>query len=183
MSESRRRLVLLGVMLSLLAIAAAWSYGRYGDALRRARDARADTDAALALGRAIERLRQQPTLDGGRELGDTQLTSLLYESAAAAALDPDAAIQSIGHQPPRNVPGTHYSRKSTELRLRDLTLEQLTRFLHHLESQNPGLKVSGVHLTNAAGEGPAATWNVEPLVLSYLIYTPGAADERRAAAP
>lgn len=179
MNPRKRQAILVGVMLVLLAITALWSWGRYAAARDRAAAARESTAAVEALAESIEGLRRQPTM-GVQALADTQLTAMLEASARAAGFDPESVILSIRPQPDRRVENTPYRQKTTELRLQRLTLRQLVRFLYDLSSRNPGLRVDGLQLSSPAGEGPAATWTVDPLTLSYLIYAPQGPADRRA---
>lgn len=179
MSEQRRRSIIFGTLLLVLVCAAAWSYARYASARSLAERELDNARAAAALGDQIRQMQRQHTLRSGQELGDTQMTLLVQEAADAAGVDFDGVVQSIRHDDPRRVNGTPYQQKSSELRLRGITLEQLVRMLHHLETANPGLRATRMNLTDPSEGGPTV-WNVEPLVLSYLIYAPP--EGRRAAA-
>jgi type II secretory pathway component PulM len=180
MNPQKRQAVLVAVMLVLLAITVLWSYGRYAEARDRAAAAEENTAAVEALAESIESLRRRPTM-GVQALADTQLTAMIETSARAAGFDPETVVLSIRPQPDRRVENTPYRQKTTELRLQHLTLRQLVQFLHDLSSRNPGLRIDGLQLSSPTGEGSTATWTVDPLTLSYLIYAPQGPADRRAA--
>lgn len=183
MSESRRQIVLIAVLVGLLLVAAVWSLAVYRGASERLRSAQDDRRAVAALAAQIQSLRRRPTLEGAEQMGQTQLTAIVQRSASAAGFNAESVIQSVSPQPDRRIPNSPYQQRSTQLRLQGVTLEQITRFLHDLTVRNPGLRVESLQLSSPGGdeaEGPEAMWNVDPLVVSFLVYAPEGGDERRA---
>ena len=170
MSQLQRQMMLIGILAIFLAGINIWCYNQMASARKRADAAAHDAAEIAQLADQIELLRQQPTFTN-EELPELKINQLIYDAAQAEGLDPDNKIVSIVPQKARRITGTAYKQKDTHLKLDNVKLVELLHFLHQLVHDNPGLKVESLQLTTPSAD-VGDNWDVEPLVISYLIYSP-----------
>jgi hypothetical protein len=171
----RLRLLVVGLAV-LIAALLAWLQGRAtasaADTFRVARNQLVQTrdDAQV-----IRQLRRTPMTAAARARTNQDLLAQVEKALAAAGVDRTLWQDSVP-QPPTRIPNSDYLKVTTRLYFEDLTLQKVAAFSHHLRAVDPTLTVSAVGLSNRRGEGPG--FDVE-LGVSYLVFAPGAAVDRR----
>ncbi len=173
MSPQKRQAVLVGVMLAMLAIAAAWSTTEMLAARELARRSAADLAACERIAADIRRLRQGPKVASAEAMGVQELGKRIEAASRTAGLSTSALV-GVYPQGPRRVGDTPYLRKPTSLSFRNVPLPQLASFLYHL-SDGSGLNVRDLRLRTPRGEGGGDLWDAEA-TLTYLIYSPAGSD-------
>lgn len=167
--NERRRLIFWTAGTNLLLLASAlWSWDYYTESRRRLAAAASDTQ--LCRDYAADLLHVRTFLpDGASRLLSTDrqaLSQRLYRIVQTCGMSPDSVIQSLRADSPRSIPGASGQVNTIEWSLNGLTLEQLARLLHQLETDEPQLMLTGLTLSNPRGVGTSSVWNVEPLVLT-----------------
>ncbi len=170
LNEVQRKLLLVGVLMVCLIGVNIWCYNQYAESKRQADAVAEDIEKVAKIADQIERLRQQPTFTN-EELPDLKINQLIYEATEKSGLDPDKTISSIVPQTARRITGTAYKQKDTHLKIDNVKMADLLLFLHQLVYDNPGLKVKSIQLS-PPNDDIGTNWDVEPLVISYLIYAP-----------
>jgi hypothetical protein len=79
---------------------------------------------------------------------------------------------SIRPQLPQRIAGTAWQQTNVEVAIDGLTLAQLVQFLHQLDALDPDMNIVAMTLLEPRGDGAAAGWTVDPLVLGYTVYAP-----------
>jgi len=170
MTAQRRKDILVAVLISLLTIAAGWSYARYDAARSGAVRAWENLAASRSLASRIDQLRHKPNLAGAQEL---QLAVLgrQVERAAQVAQVTASKLARIWPEPARRVGNTVYREKSTQITLKDVSTRQFVVFLHTLTATTPGLSAQSLRLSASRGRETEDSWAAE-VVVTYLIYAP-----------
>jgi type II secretory pathway pseudopilin PulG len=176
MTQRKRQSILVIVMLSMLSVAAVWALGDLLEQRDLARRSGEDLQACREMAQQIRRLGKGPTIAADREMQVQELGARIDVAASQASL-PGGALVSRDSLSARLVRDLPYLRKPTQLRLRGVTLGQLTRFLSHLTGES-GLWVQDLTLMNSSQPGPKETWDVTTTV-TYLIYSPRASRGRQ----
>jgi hypothetical protein len=176
MSEARRRWLWIAAINLLMLAMTTWSWQLYTESRRRLASAVADTETCRKCAADIVRLRlsSSTTAASSNSAGMPRdaLPQRLYEAARACGIEPDRVIRSVRPQQQEAAhhvagPSGDSPRKTFELSLERLTLEQLARFVHQLRIDDPRLRLIALTLNEPSGFGTDAIWNVEPLVLAY----------------
>ena len=155
------------VKLVLMALAF-WSYGRLSDRRAAAIGAGNDAVACVRLAAGIEALSRQPTQADSKELQVRDLTRRIEQSASQAGIEMENLIR-IWPQPATRISDTPYKKKSTQVLLRQVSLRQVIRFHHALETDSPGLGVTGLRLTAPRRENTNGLWSAES-TLTHVVY-------------
>lgn len=169
MTEARRKTILVGLMLVLLAGGVAWSAQGMLAKRQAAQYAAEDLAACRRLAEEIESFRGRPAVAASQALGVRELGERI-EAALTQAAMAGGAIEGIYPQPTRRLGQTPYLQKPTALALRGVPLEQLAVFLHTLTAQS-GLSVRDLRLRTPHGDPSPGVWNAEVTIV-YLIYAP-----------
>jgi type II secretory pathway component PulM len=169
MSPSRRKSVLAGLLLVLLAGAAFWSLDWMSQCRQGAAQAAADLLQSRALAAGIAALASRPTVAASQPISANDLGRKIQASAGQAGLG-ESAIREISPQPQRRVGDSAYVQKPTAMNIRGVTLTQLATFLYHLTLE-PGLTVSELRLRAPRGEAAADAWDAE-VTVSCVVYSP-----------
>ena len=167
--NSRRNLLLL-VLAGLLAVTAIWSYQTMADSRLAALRAQDDLAQCSRMADRIEALRRRPALAAQAQRGSAETIGLI-ESAAKDADIPGSRILQIMPEQPRRLGDTVYMEKPTRIRLKNVTLEQLTKLTHAIRTDKNRLHDKAMDLSPPSSEDTGRLWNVD-LVLTYLIYNP-----------
>jgi len=170
MIRSRREIVMLGLLTSLLAGAALWAWARCATARADCGSAGADLAECNHLADRIKGLQNRPNRAGAETLQLSVLTRRI-EQAAAAARIPTNRIDRIWPDQPRRVGETVYKEMPTRMVVKGVDARQLATFLHALARTTPGLWTRSLRLRTPRGQEDGPTWDVEAVV-SYLIYDP-----------
>ena len=169
MNPQRRQAVLVGVMMVMLAVAAAWNLGWMVEQKERAVYAASELAATRQLVRDIERLQAIPAVATSQELQTHELGARIEAARQAAGL-PDDWQPGVQPQPAQSVPRTPYVQKPTALTLASMSLPQLTTFLACL-TQDSNLVVRDLRLRTPRGGGEGDRWDATATVV-YLMYSP-----------
>lgn len=167
---NRRITIWLGVLVTLLAIIGAWSYGQLAEARRAGAAAAGDLEACRSLAGHIRRYRQQPARAAEFERASTETTAPIEQAAREAELR-DGQLERITPKPPRRLGDSVYKEKPTEVQLRDVSLKQVYDLLSRLTAPQVGLSVRSIRLTAPRPEDTEDRWNCE-VELTYLIFDP-----------
>ena len=172
MLGSRRQMMLAGLVVVGLSIAAiwhvAWMLEHRGTAQRAANNL---ADCKLLAEQIVE-LRTRPAVAADEEMGIQELDDRIEYAKGQARLTNQTrdVIDIVDPQPARRIGNSPYLQKPTMFALRDVSLPQLTAFLYHL-TDGSGLTVRSLRLRVPTGEATADRWDVET-TLTYLIYAP-----------
>jgi len=169
MNPEKRRAVLIGVMMTMLLVAAIWNINWMMTQRRSAAHAAKDLAMCRELQSHIEMLRQKPAVASTEALASQELGQLITTAAKQAKL-PNGPPRDVFPQAARGVGDSPYLVKPTLLTLRGVTLQQLSAFLYHL-SGDSGLDVRDLRLRRPKSRETANAWNAEATV-TYLIYKP-----------
>lgn len=175
MTAETRRAILIGVMLAMLVIAAAWNVLWMLEQRETARRAAQDLADCKALAGRIKALRDAPAVASVEVMGVQELGQRIEAASRRAGLAQDA-LEGVLPQSPRRVGNTPYVRKPTVLTLRGVTLHQVAMFLHHLTADSE-LSVRDLRLRIPHGDAPRDVWDAET-TLTYLMYVPTATAAR-----
>jgi len=166
--ENRLPLLLL-VGLSVLAF---WLSGGLGRAHRGAVEAVANAKACREFASRIIELKKKPELISGRMSSTAQIA----QSVETAMLEAEIPAEKLVRIEPRSAirfEKTPFLQQPSHLELREISLEQLIRFLHILSTRNrleaTDLRIHA--LRSAAPETGPELWNAE-LILTNTIYSP-----------
>jgi hypothetical protein len=171
MNRTHRQAVLFGLLIVVLVLGTFWAKQTCDLSRQRLRAAANETADCRVVVDSIHRLRGA-SIPADADLPEEQLYQCFHESAQFAGFDDRSVIRSISPQPARSMRGSSLRQQDVNLDLQGMTMEQLVRFLQHLHSTHSQLQVSAMKLREPKGLGPAALWDVQPLVLSYQIKEP-----------
>lgn len=176
MNPHNRPVILVGVLLVLLALAAGWSTLRMLDRAQAARTAAADLAAYKQLASEIERLRDNDDVKqlGGDAAAREQLIADRVTQAGQKLGLRGQWWQDTIHKNAQRVGNTSYVRKPAVLYTSGLTLDQLTALLHELTYDSP-LTAQELTLRTPPGEDPGDRWDAN-ITLTYLLYEPPTPD-------
>ena len=167
-TASRHRSVLLSGLL-IAACLFCWLERR---ALSSVRDTFATATHQLDQMRAdvlsIQRLQEAPRAATSRTRPNEELLDQVQQALSSADIDRTKWHDSIP-QPGVRVPGSDYKRLTTRLYFDSVTLRQLAAFVHHLQANDPTLRIAGLNLTSPHSDRP--DFDVE-VAVSYLVYAP-----------
>jgi hypothetical protein len=145
------------------------------------RSARAAATAALKNLADCEQLAAEVVKLGGRPSHVTMQAhsatevARRIEAATQVAQIPSNCLVRIDPQPPRRLGDTAYKEQATHVDLREVSLQQLLRFLHELERGETPLRAKSLRLAApaqvATGAVSSETWGAE-LTLTYVDFAP-----------
>ncbi len=167
---SRRRTILLAIVLGLLAGATFLLYTEMERARRLCRAAAEDLRTSTKLAAQIETIRTRPTMADEHERLSSETTGLI-ESAARQAEITGRSLVRITPQPPRRVEETVYKEKPTHVMLKDVSLQQVGRMVAALLNADANLSARSIRLGAPRSDDTSGLWSAE-LVVTYLIYDP-----------
>jgi len=125
-------------------------------------------DQMQADARRVGELRRTPHSAAGRRRPNEELLAQIEQALTAASIDRGRWHDSIP-QPAARLPKGDYTRHTTRLYFEDITLKQLAAFTYHLQSNDPTLHLTALHLTNRRPESDV--YSID-LAVSYLVYAP-----------
>jgi hypothetical protein len=168
-TRENRLPLLLFVVFSILAF---WLYGEVCRAHRGAVEAVTSARICQEFSRRIVELQERPELISGQ----MSTTAQIAQSVEAAMLEAEIPAAGLVRIEPRSAirfERTPFLQQPSHLELRDVTLQQLIRFLHVLSTRNR-LEATDLRIhaprTVVTESGPEY-WNAE-LVLTNIIYSP-----------
>ncbi|HEV3006726.1 MAG TPA: hypothetical protein VGX78_19810, partial [Pirellulales bacterium] len=95
--------------------------------------------------------------------------------ATQVAQIPSNCLVRIDPQPPRRLEDSAYKEQATHVDLREVSQQQLLRFLYELERGETPLRAKSLRLAApaqvATAAGSAETWGAE-LTLTYVVFAP-----------
>jgi len=166
-------------LIALVACASfvAWSSLAKKEAQAAASSASLQLEQSKQYAQQIREGDQAPTRVGDQAIERTLLARLM-EHATDQAKIPHNALEHIWPQAPQRVGDSPYVKHSTDLLLRDITLQQTALFLLQLTHADRPLDVDSLRLVAKRqndGGAPATPerWTLEATV-SYPIYQPAA---------
>lgn len=173
MSPTRRQMLLLILLAVLLGALGFWAYGRFDSARSAAITAWQDAQACDQLAQRIAQARHKPDLAGADEIETSVLVKQL-EAAAKKANLPSAAIVRVWPEPARRLGDSVYKEKTTQIVLRNVTLQQATGLLSGVSLGSRNLYTKSLRITAPRDSSSGSnTWAVEA-VIAYLVYSPPA---------
>ncbi len=155
-----------------LAILAFWLSGELGRAYRGAVEASTNAQACQELSRRIVDLKKKPELISGKMSSTAQIAQSV-EAAMQESEIPAAKLVRIEPRSAIRFEKTPFLQQPSHLELRDVTLEQLIRFLYALSAKNR-LEATDLRIhapRSSSSESGPEIWNAE-LVLTNTIYSP-----------
>jgi hypothetical protein len=169
LTSSENRLPLL--ILTSLVILAFFLYGEL-ERLRRAASAAADNaKTCQELSRRIIELQKKPELISGNMSSTAQIAQSV-ETAMVQAEIPAGKLVRIEPRSAKRFEKTPFLEQPSHLEFREVTMEQLIRFLHAVSVQNRLETIElRLHAPRTASETGPEIWNAE-LVLTNTIYSP-----------
>jgi hypothetical protein len=169
LSPQNRLPILLTVCLLILAL---FLLGELGRAQRNAIDATKSAKACQEFSRRIVDLKKLPELVSGSMSSTAQIAQSVEAAMVESAITADKLVR-IEPRSATRFEKTPFLEQPSHLELRDVTMEQLVRFLHTLQTQNR-LETRDLRLhssrTQTIENGPEI-WSAE-LVLTNTIYSP-----------
>ena len=167
------RFVLVVSVIALLLLTTAWSYRRWYSSWRQADTALVQLQESIYWGMQIDQLGSKVTAPlNTRNPIETRIDTLLHDAAEAAGLSADQLVKSASPDRSRLGIDNRFQIREMNVKLEGVTLRRLVGFLHHLIKDNPDLLLESLNLTLPKGSGTEATWNVDPVVLSYFVEVP-----------
>ena len=171
MKDLRQRWMAIGVVVNiLLLVLTGWSYYHLAGSQEAMNWAFEDAAQSRQLALAIQALDNQPSQADSQEMQLQDLTRRIEGSARDAGVAAGNLVR-ISPQSGSRIGQTPYRKKSTQVTLRDLTMEQVVRFHHTLESQGTGLHVTSLGLTASRLQAVSNRWTVES-TLTHIVYAP-----------
>jgi len=160
------------LLLTGLAILAFWLHGELGRAHRGALEAASHAKSCREFSDRIIELKKKPELISGTMSSTAQIAQSV-EAAMQDAAIPAVNLVRIEPRSAIRLEKTPFLQQPSHLELRDVTMEQMIRFLHVLSTRNR-LEATDLRLhaprAVPVDSGPEI-WNVE-LVLTNTIYSP-----------
>lgn len=177
MTPQKRRAIMMGVMVVMLIIAAAWNINWLVQRRSAAHAAAADLAQCRRIVQDIAALRTQPAVASTDDtvVQEQALAQRIRDASVQAQLS-GPWLQGVDHRPARRVGDTPYLRKPAVIVMRGVSLRQLATLLYHL-TDGSELNVSDLRLRTPPGDLVGGTWNAEA-TLTYLIYSPTASARR-----
>jgi type II secretory pathway pseudopilin PulG len=169
MTAPRRRAILVGLMLALLAAAAAWNTHWMLAQRDGAQQASDDLAACRELTAAILSQRDRPAVASAEAMGVQELGKRIEAAFGKAQIAP-SSLGGVDPQAAHRVGDSPYLRKPTALSLRGVSPRQVATFLYCLTDES-GLSVRDLRLSTPHGGGAGGVWDAEA-TLTYLIYSP-----------
>jgi len=171
--KNKNQLMAGTIGIALLAVVG-WSASELADSRAEESAARQELVDCQERITRIESLRQRPAIAGAATIGIAALSQRI-EQAALLANFAQGSILRIEPQTARRVGDTNYLEVPTQLQLRQLTLEQVSTFLHAVCSQS-GLNLRDIRLSAPRGQETGDRWTVEATLIDTL-YSPMAGHE------
>lgn len=170
LASPRHRLpILLFFVFTILAV---WLYGELGRARRAAVEAADNARVCTDLSHRIVDLKKKPELISGSMSSTAQIAQSV-EAAMVQAEIPAEKLVRIEPRSAKRFEKTPFLEQPSHLELRDVSMEQLVRFLHALATNNR-LEATDLRLhaprSSSSDSGPEI-WSAE-LVLTNIIYSP-----------
>lgn len=169
MTAPRRRAILVGLMLAMLAATAAWNISWMFSQRDGTQQASDDLAACKELTAAILSQRDKPAVASAEAMGVQELGKRI-EAASGRAQVPASSLEGVVPQTAHRVGDSPYLRKATSLSLRGVSPRQVATFLYCLTDES-GLSVRDLRLSTPHGGGAGGAWDAEA-TLTYLIYSP-----------
>lgn len=160
------------LILTGLVILAFFLYGELGRSHRAASEAADNAKTCQELSRRIIELKKKPELISGNMSSTAQIAQSV-EFAMVQAEIPAGKLVRIEPRSAKRFEKTPFLEQPSHLEFREVTMEQLIRFLHAVSTQN---RLEAIELrfhaprSSALETGPEI-WNAE-LVLTNTIYSP-----------
>ncbi len=168
-SQTNRLPILLTVCLFILAL---FLYGELGKARRSAIEAAENSIACKDFSRKIVELKKKPELISGQMSSTAQIAQSVEAAMVEAAITADKLVR-IEPRSATRFEKTPFLEQPSHLELRDVTMEQLVRFLHTLQTQNRletrDLRLHAPRMLSI--DSSPEIWSAE-LVLTNIIYSP-----------
>ncbi|MDO5554802.1 MAG: hypothetical protein Q4G68_13675 [Planctomycetia bacterium] len=168
-SKENRVPVLLAIGLLILMF---WLYGELGRFRREAISAATNAEACKIFSQKIIELKKKPELISGKMSSTAQIAQSVESAMQEAGITSDKLVR-IEPRTAKRIEKTPFLEQQSHLELREVTMEQLIRFLHLLETKSrleaTDLRVHAPH-SGVRDSGPEI-WNAE-LVLTNTIYLP-----------
>ncbi len=173
--KTRQRTVILAGLLVVTAMLG-WLERR---ALSSGQDTYATAERQLSQMRndvtRIKILRATPQSAASRTRPNEELLAQVERALTAAGINRDHWHDSIP-QPAARVPKSDYKQLTTRLYFESITPKQLATFAHHLQTDDPTLRISALNLTNRHPDTPEYDFD---LAVSYLVYARQEVGDRR----
>lgn len=121
----------------------------------------------------LEALQAAPTHSSLRRRSSEDLASKVEQAARVAEISPDAIVR-INPQASHRVGKSSYLQQPTSVEIRQVSTEQLAKFLQELSSADSGLQATSLRLTaprTVSGDQQRETWTVE-VVLTHVFFSP-----------
>jgi hypothetical protein len=169
---TRRHVQLFCILAALLAVSAWWSY----QAMTQARGLAVQNQSELAdcykMALQIDCYNhsKKPALAAEGELKSAETTALIEQAAKSAGI-PQANLAQIFPESPQRLGDSAYKEKPTQVRVENVTLQQLTAMLYTLAGNAKPLKAKSIRLAAPRQQETGNLWTAE-LSLTYLIYDP-----------
>lgn len=172
MSDSRRQLLVVVVYagLSVLLATCGWEMIRAQAAAQAAAE---NLQRCQQLAAQIEALKTAPA-QASLERQSTQEVATRIERAAQTAGIAGSAITRIDPQAPRRIGKSAHVQQPTHVEIRQVSLEQLWKFLTEMALGESGLVTTSVRLSLPRGSTnatPSESWSAE-VVLTHLVFSP-----------
>lgn len=160
------------LILTGLVILVFFLYGELGRLQRGASEAADNAQTCRELSRRILELKKKPELISGNMSSTAQIAQSV-ESAMVQAEIPAGKLVRIEPRSAKRFEKTPFLEQPSHLEFREVTMEQLIRFLHAVSTQNH-LETIELRLhapRSTVSETGPEIWNAE-LVLTNTIYSP-----------
>ena len=167
---NRRRAILTGLCIALLAVTAAWSLSVMLQSRADARTAVEDLRECQRLVGRIAALGQQPTLASDRERLAAEINGPVEQAAQAAGIPADRLIR-IVPEPAQRIGDGAYKEKPTRVFLKNVAPRSLAAMVQRLTRGDGGLALTSLRLTAPSRDATENLWTAE-LVFTYLVYEP-----------
>ena len=168
--------VLLIIITAFLVVGTILSVSRYRRACSIATRATENLDVCRGISDQIEAMRAVPA-HVSLESQSTQDLALCVQRASQAAEMAHGAIASITPQTSRRLADTAYLEQNNDLDIRQVTLQQLIRFLNEAIARQSGLRVTSIRLQaprtsdSSRDSTEADIWSSE-VTLTHLVFSP-----------
>ncbi len=170
-SAMTRQMILGGVMLLMLGIAALWSHQSMADRRAAAQTAADDLQRCRQLAQSIHSHQGAATMADDEDSGVRRLGERLRSATQYAQISADA-LQGITPLAARRMGESPYLQKPTSVSLRRVTLQELVAFFLHVTEEG-GLSVRDLRLQSPRDPEARQYWDAT-VTISYLIYAPPA---------
>jgi len=169
-SRSSRRLLTV-LALAIPAILAGLAWQAVSAAGQRLETARQDLESSREMVADITRLRRQPRIAALSEESPGEITERVSQAMQQASL-PATALLQVQPQPAVRFNRSQYLLRSTQVELREVTLQQIVRFCVSLADASQGMVIRDLNLTEPRSAGVAEErWNAE-ITLTQTIFSP-----------